>query len=59
MGDQRQTQFARTYEIAQERLADMISQREELDEAIADLLEQLKWGDKIIASIAHNHKAAE
>ena len=34
MGDQQHTQLSRTYEIAQERLADMERQREELDEAI-------------------------
>ena len=59
MGDQQQTQIARAYEIAQERLADMITQREEMDRAIDDLKEQLKWGEKMIASMQHNRSAAE
>ncbi|GAA6206953.1 MerR family DNA-binding transcriptional regulator [Cognatishimia sp. WU-CL00825] len=59
MGDQQQTQLIRTYEIAQERLADLEQQREELDEAIEDLKEQLKWGEKMIASQAAADKAAE
>lgn len=51
MDDQQQTQLQRTYDIAQQRLADMESQREELVEAIQDLKEQLQWGAKIIASM--------
>lgn len=49
MDDQQQTQYARTYEIAQERLRDMESKRDELDQAIEELKEQLKWGEEIIA----------
>ena len=59
MGDQQQTQLARTYEIAQQRLDDLIRQRDELDTAIADLREQMKWGEKIIASTHSQKKAAE
>ena len=59
MGDQQHTQIERTYEIAQDRLADMERQREELDEAIEDLKEQLKWGEKIIAARRTGGKAAE
>lgn len=59
MGDQQQTQIARTYDIARERLADMQSQRDELDQAIDDLKDQLKWGEKMIASINHTRSAAE
>ena len=51
MGDQQQTQLARTYEIARDRLADMEEQRNELTEAIDDLKAQLKWGEKMIASM--------
>ena len=46
MGDQQQTQIARSYEIAKERLQDMVSQRDELSEAIDDLREQIKWGER-------------
>jgi DNA-binding transcriptional MerR regulator len=50
LGDQGATQLAKTYEIAQKRLADMIRQRDELTEAIADLTNQLNWGEKMLAS---------
>ncbi|QFT57401.1 HTH-type transcriptional regulator ZntR [Sulfitobacter sp. THAF37] len=59
MGDQQQTQIARTYDIARARLADMEAQRDELNEAIDDLKDQLKWGEKMIASMAQSRKAAE
>lgn len=59
IGDQQNTQFARTYDIARQRLADMESQRDELTEAIADLKEQLKWGEKVIASMSTPQKAAQ
>ncbi len=59
MGDQQQTQFTRTYEIAKERLHDMVRQRDELNEAIEDLENQLKWGEKMIASMNTAKKAAE
>ncbi len=59
MGDQQATQLQRTYEVAQARLKDMEEQRDELNEAIDDLKEQLKWGEKVIASMSHTKKAAE
>ena len=59
IGDQQQTQLARTYEVAQKRLDDLIRQREELDNAIEDLSEQMKWGEKMIASINQPKRAAE
>ena len=59
MGDQQQTQLARTYEIARDRLADMESQRDELTDAIDDLRNQLKWGEKMLASMNTTKDAAE
>ena len=59
MGDQQQTQLARTFEIAQQRLADLIHQRDELNEAIADLKEQMKWGEEMLASMNDTRDAAE
>jgi DNA-binding transcriptional MerR regulator len=59
IGDQQHTQLIRTYEIAQERLADMERQRAELDEAIDDLKAQLKWGEQILTSMEDQQKAAE
>lgn len=59
MGDQQATQLQRTFEVAKARLQDMIEQREELNEAIDDLKEQLKWGENIISSSSITKKAAE
>lgn len=59
MGDQQHTQFTRAYEIAQDRLADLETQRDELDTAINDLKEQLKWGEKMISSMKQSRNAAE
>jgi len=58
IGDQQQTQLVRTCEIARKHLADMKRQREDLDDAIADLQEQLKWAEKMTAS-SRTGKAAE
>ncbi|WP_292290600.1 MerR family DNA-binding transcriptional regulator [Marivita sp.] len=58
MGDQQHTQLARTYEIAQQRLADMESQRDELNQAIDELKEQMRWGEKMLASMEQNKRAA-
>ena len=49
--DQQLVQLTRTYEVACERLADMERQREELDTAIEELKDQLRWGEKMIASM--------
>ena len=59
MGDQQQTQMTRTYELAQKRLDDLIRQRDELNAAITDLQEQMKWSEKIIASANQQKRAAE
>ncbi|MBU2983050.1 MerR family DNA-binding transcriptional regulator [Lentibacter algarum] len=59
VGDQQQTQLQATYGIAQERLNDMESQRDELNEAITDFKTQLDWLGKVIASNADLPAAAE
>lgn len=59
MGDQQLTQLTRTYEIAQQRLAEMIKQRDDLDEAIDELAKQLKWGAEMISSLKSADRAAE
>lgn len=59
VGDQQMTQMTRTFEIARERLADMEARRHELTQAIDDLKEQLRWGEKVIASMKNDKKAAE
>ncbi len=51
MGDQQLTQFTRAYEVGKTHLNDMIRQRDELNSAIEDLQEQMKWGEQMIASL--------
>ncbi|PCD76273.1 MerR family transcriptional regulator [Pseudothioclava arenosa] len=46
MGDQQKTQLAETLRIAHDRLNDMTQQRDELTQAIAELQEQIEWGEK-------------
>ena len=46
IGDQQTTQLARTYELAEQRLSIMKSQRDELNSAIIDLKRMLKLGSK-------------
>lgn len=58
-GDQQRTQFNRAYEVACDRLSDLEQQRAALDSAIKDLRDQLKWGEKVIASMSSAKKAAE
>jgi DNA-binding transcriptional MerR regulator len=59
MGDQQQTQLTRAVEVARERLNDLISQRDALNDAISDLTEQLKWGEDMVASMRNRRAAAE
>ncbi|SNR62657.1 MerR family transcriptional regulator [Puniceibacterium sediminis] len=59
MGDQQQTQIAKTYEVAQQRLAALVAQRDELNGAISELEDQLKWGEKMLTSLNQTQKAAE
>ena len=58
-GDQQREQLERSYELAQKRLEDLIAQRDELNQAIGDLQEQMQWGEKMLASIKQPQKAAE
>jgi len=59
MGDQQRTQVSRAYDIARQRLADMERQRDDLNEAIGELKEQIKWGEQLIASNLESPQAAE
>lgn len=43
-------QMIRAYQLGQERLVDMERQREELDEAIEELRNQLEWGAEMVES---------
>ncbi|MCE6951980.1 MerR family DNA-binding transcriptional regulator [Cereibacter sphaeroides] len=51
-----EVQLLRTYDVAKQRLAQMERQRAELDEAIAELKDQLAWGE---AALAAFRRAAE
>ena len=51
VGDGQYTQVARTREIGERRLAAMKAQRDELNDAIADLEEQLRWGERMMADL--------
>ena len=51
LGDQRYTQYLRTIEKARERLKTMISQRDELSEAIEDLKEHILQGEKELSKM--------
>ncbi len=55
--DQQTTQLTRTYELGIERLAAMKAQRDELNNAIEDLGEQLVWVENALAE--RGLKAAE
>jgi DNA-binding transcriptional MerR regulator len=44
-----EAQLSRTYEIARDRLTVMERQRADLDDAIAELKEQLIWAEEILA----------
>lgn len=55
-GRQQEAQLRRTFEVAQDRLAQMERQRAELDEAIAELKDQIAWGEGVLAAF---QKAAE
>lgn len=56
-GDQQEEQLTRTYALARDRLAQMERQRDELNEAIAELKSQLEWGAEVIS--AFRRPAAE
>lgn len=45
-----ETQLTRTYDVAHARLVQMEQQRDELNEAIAELKGQLVWGAEVLAS---------
>jgi DNA-binding transcriptional MerR regulator len=56
-GDAQEEQLTRTYALARDRLAQMEQQRDELNEAIAELKSQLEWGAEVIS--AFRRTAAE
>lgn len=59
MQDQQQTQMTKTYELAQVRLQELKRQREELDQTIEELEEQLRWGADLIKGMNISAKLAD
>ena len=51
MGDQQQTQLLRTYELATDKLTDLKNQRDEIEETIKELQQQIQWGKELISSM--------
>ena len=45
------TQVIKTYQIAQDRLADLIRKRDDLTQIIQELSEQIKWGEDLINAL--------
>jgi len=57
-GDDQLSQFEQSYDLACKRLEDLERQRADLDDAISDLRDQLKWGEKMISSLKQPRKTA-
>ena len=57
MDDGQQTQLAKSYELAVKHLAEMETQRAELDQAIAELKEQMAWGANRLNELAKESAA--
>lgn len=51
MDDHQATQLRETYVLAEKHLSDMQAQRAELDEAIAELQDQMTWGAERLAKL--------
>lgn len=51
-------QIQRAHELAEERLGDMIRQRDELTVAIDDLRQQMQWGAEMITSMTSTSNTA-
>ncbi len=57
VGDQQVTQLTKTHELGRQHLADMERQRAELDEAIADMKQQLDWVETRLGELISDHAA--
>ena len=58
MDDGQQTQLRQTFALAEKHLADMQAQKAELEEAIAELTAQMKWGAARLAETEPNRAIA-
>ena len=50
-GPGQRAQLERTYALAQARRAELMRRRSDLEAAIADLDEQMRWGERMIAAL--------
>ena len=50
-GDSQKNQVIKTYQIAKDRLADLIRKRDDLTQVIDELREQIKWGEDLINAL--------
>lgn len=57
-GDGQLSQLEQTHALAGKRLADLEKQREDIDSAIIDLRDQLKWAEKMISSLRTPRRAS-
>jgi DNA-binding transcriptional MerR regulator len=57
LNDGQFTQVSRTYDVARERLAAMVAQRDELNLTIAELEGQLRWAEEMLDRM-HPRKAS-
>jgi DNA-binding transcriptional MerR regulator len=58
MGDGQEAQLSKTYELSVSHLAVMEAQKAELDEAIAELKEQMAWGAEKLTELAKEKTVA-
>jgi DNA-binding transcriptional MerR regulator len=58
MNDGQEAQLSKTYELAEQHLADMETQKAELEEAIGELKEQMAWGADKLAQLAKEKTVA-
>ena len=52
MDDGQEAQLSKTFELAKQHLADMESQKAELEEAISELKQQMVWGAEKLSELA-------
>lgn len=57
-GDGQLSQLEQSYTLAGKRLEDLEKQRRDIDSAITDLRDQLKWAEKMISSMRQPRKVS-
>jgi DNA-binding transcriptional MerR regulator len=58
MDDGQEAQLSKSYVLAEKHLAAMDAQKAELEEAIAEMKEQMKWGAEKLATLAKKKTVA-